>query len=431
MNPAYAAYAGLSAGAFLSIYPLYWLKTRGSEEARIVFSQRMGCYSEAQVAGISGFPRIWLHAVSVGEVRAAQAVITALTRRLPDAAIVLSTATQHGQRAAREMTGSRATCLFAPLDFSISVRRALKTLQPQVLVCLETEIWPNWLMTAHRLDIPTAIVNGRISARSIRSYRRVRPLMRCVLERVSAFSMIHEADAGRLMELGAPPDKISVNGNAKFDLLLEKMEHVDLEDLKHRYGVAEGRIVFVAGSTRGEEPRIVLNSYQQVRARFPGALLILVPRHVEKASKIKDYVISKGVTCQLRSELEHPGETRTASVVVVDVMGELQSLYGIATVVFCGGSIAPLGGQNILEAAAWGKPVFYGPSMEDFPDAKELLEKNSAAVEVADGKELTEKILFYLSNPGTAESLGNRARQVSLSCGGAAERHAEIICSLL
>jgi len=243
--------------------------------------------------------------------------------------------------------------------------------------------------------------------------------------------MIHDVDAGRLMELGAPADRIHVNGNAKSDLLLEQMVPADLVGLKNRYGVEAGRIVIVAGSTRGEEPRILLNSYQQVRARFPDALLIIVPRHVENALKIKGKAISQGLTCRLRSELEHPGESRNTSVVVVDVMGELQSLYGIATIVFCGGSIAPLGGQNILEAAAWGKPVLYGPSMEDFPDARELLEKNNAAVEVADEKELTEKILYYLSNPGVAEALGHRARQVSLSSGGAAERHAEVICSLL
>jgi 3-deoxy-D-manno-octulosonic-acid transferase len=431
MNPSYAAYAGLSAGAFLSMYPFYWLKTRGSKQARLVFSQRMGRYSDAQIAGISGSPRIWLHAVSVGEVRAAQAVITALVRRLPQAAIVLSTTTLHGQRAAREAMGSRATCLFAPLDFTVSVHRALTALRPQVMVCLETEIWPNWLMTANRLDIPTAIINGRISGRSIRSYRKVRPLMRCVLESVSAFSMIHDVDAGRVKELGAPADKIFVNGNAKSDLLLEQMVRADLKGLKKRYGVEEGRIVIVAGSTRGGEPRIILNSYHQVLARFPDALLIIVPRHVENALKIKKIVFTEGLTCRLRSELENPGESRDASVVVVDVIGELQALYGIATVVFCGGSIAPLGGQNILEAAAWGKPVFYGPYMEDFPDAKELLEKNSAAVEVADEKELTEKMLYYLSNPGAAEALGHRARQASLSCGGAAERHAEVIMSLL
>ena len=431
MNPAYAAYAALSNGAFLPIYPLYWLKTRGSKQARLAFSQRMGCYSDARITGISGAPRIWLHAVSVGEVRAAQAVIAALTRRVPRAAIILSTSTSHGQQAAREIMGARATCLFAPLDFTISVRRALRTLQPRILVCLETEIWPNWLMAAHRLDIPTAIINGRVSARSIRSYRKIRPLMRCVLESVSAFSMIHEADAGRLMELGAPADRVRVNGNAKSDLLLEQVTRADLGRLKSLYGVKEAQSVIVAGSTRGEEPRIVLNSYRRVCACFPDALLIIVPRHVENALKIREHALSLGMTCQLRSELAHSGNSRNASVVVVDIMGELQSLYGIATVVFCGGSIAPLGGQNILEAAAWGKPVLYGPSMEDFPDARELLEKNEAAVEVANEKELTEKILHYLSNPGDAEALGYRARQVSLSTGGAADRHAEVICSLL
>ena len=431
MNLAYAAYAALSTGAYLSVCPFYWLKTRSKRDSRRIFSQRMGCYDVAHVAAVSGSPRIWLHAVSVGEVRAAQAIINALSRRLPRAGIILSTTTPHGQQAAREALGSKVTCVFAPLDFTLSVRKALLTFRPHVLVCLETEIWPNWLMTAHRLGIPTAIVNGRISARSIRAYRKARPLIHAVLNSISALSMIHDADAGRMLELGAPAEKISVNGNAKFDLLLEQIQHADIEGLKKRYGIKLNQPVLVAGSTRGTEPEMMLNVYRQIVSAFPDFLLIIVPRHVEKSPEIKAGVLARGLACQLRTELESAGVYRSASVVVVDTMGELQSLYGIATVVFCGGSMVPLGGQNILEAAAWGKPVLYGPSMEDFPDAGELLEKNNAAVQVADEAELAEKILYYLSNPDAADALGDRARQVSMTCGGAAERHAEVICGLL
>ena len=427
MSLAYAAYAGLSAGAFLAFAPFYWLKTRASLGEREMFAQKMGRYPETGLP--SGSPRIWIHAVSVGEVKVAQAIIDVLCHRLPEAAILLTTSTRSGQKAAREVLGERGVCLFAPLDFPPAVRRAVQTLRPDALICLETEIWPNLLMAAKRFGIPAAMVNGRLSARSIRSYQKVKPLFKTVLEGMKAFSMIHAADAERLASLGAPLDRIVVNGNAKFDLLLRQIQGVDLAPLRSRYGISENQKVVVAGSTRGMEPEMVLGAFRKVAARFPEAVLIIVPRHVRHAMDIKARALTHGFTCQLRSDLDRVA--CSSSVVVVDVMGELQALYGLATVVFCGGSLVPLGGQNIIEAAAWGKPVLHGPSMEDFPDARELLERNGGAVEVKNEEELAVKMLHYLATPADALALGDRARSAVEFCRGAADRHADVILSLL
>jgi 3-deoxy-D-manno-octulosonic-acid transferase len=195
--------------------------------------------------------------------------------------------------------------------------------------------------------------------------------------------------------------------------------------------VAPEQPVMVAGSTRGIEGKVVLAAFREVFAQFPEALLIIAPRHLKRAREIKARAEALGLSAQLRTEMDGIGRLRTASVVIVDTMGELQTIYSIASVVFCGGSLAPLGGQNILEAAVWGKPVLYGPSMDDFLEAKELLEGAGAGSQVADGRELAEKVMYYLSRPEAAVAAGRRGREAVLSRGGAALRHARVIHAVL
>ncbi len=433
MSLAYKAYVGLTAGAYFSLLPFYRCWKRFSASAREAsFPQRMGDYSDTTVRSVHGTPRVWLHAVSVGEVRVAQAVMSALSKHCPAAAFILSTTTGHGKAAAAAaVSGSRITSVYAPADFPASVRKALKKFRPDILVCMETEIWPNWLMAAAQLGIPTAIVNGRLSVRSIRTYKKVLPLMQTVLGGVGAFSMIHGADAERIVQLGADPNRIFINGNAKFDLLSEPLAPADLRMLSERYGAYPGRPVVVAGSVRGDEPKMVLAAFRQVQAAFPDALLILVPRHVTRAGEIQNLVRSLGFSCRRGSDLVSPGKADKADVIVVDVMGELKALYGIARLVFCGGSLVPLGGQNVLEAAVWGKPVCYGPHMDDFPDAKELLAQCRGAVQVDDAAGLGRAFLKLLQDPEAASAMGRRARAAVMSRRGAADKHAQVICRLL
>jgi 3-deoxy-D-manno-octulosonic-acid transferase len=371
-----------------------------------------------------------MHAASVGEVSAAAAIIASLGRLMPDSAVILSTTTEHGLAFAQKKLGTKATCIFAPVDFIVSVRKALSTLRPDILVCLETEIWPNWLMECYRMGIRTALVNGRISVRSIKGYVRIRPLIKETLKHVRAFSMIREGDAKRIKMIGAPEERIQINGNAKYDLLLQNVDMVKKETMEELFTLKGDDPVFVAGSTRPAEEDIVLDVYEKIIRTVPETLLIIAPRHVQRAEQIKTLIEARGFLYQFGSDLKK-GDARTAQVVIIDTMGDLQAIYSIASIVFCGGSLVPLGGQNVLEAAAWGKPVLYGPSMEDFLDAKELLDKTGGGILVKDGRELADKAQYYLKNPDATERIGTLARKALLSNQGAADKHAAVIFRLL
>jgi len=431
MNIIYKAYNFLITGFFFVFSPPFWLYTRITGRYRDGIHQRLGFYPKSVVDRISGSPRIWLHAASVGEVSAAVAIIESLKRLIPHCAIILSTTTEHGQTSARDKLQSKATCVYAPIDFIVSVRKALSTIRPDILVCLETEIWPNWLFEARRMGVRLALVNGRISVRSIKGYLKIRGLIREALRQVESFSMIREADAQRLMMLGVPREKIVVNGNAKFDLLLPMADAAIKGGIEKFYNLNGNIPVFVAGSTRGSEHEIVVDVYEKILETLPETLLIIAPRHLERVRYIKDMVIRRGFSCQFKTDIDKPGGFRTASVVIMDTIGDLQSTYSIASIVFCGGSLEPLGGQNILEAAVWGKPVLYGPSMDDFLDAKALLDRTGGGIQVKDGRELTERALYYLTHPAEADTVGRLAKEAVMLNKGAADNHADVICRLL
>ncbi len=431
MNIVYKAYNFLLTGIFFIFSPPFWLYTRLTGRYRDGINQRLGFYPKSLVNRISGAPKIWLHAASVGEVSAAVAIIESLKRLVPHGAIILSTTTEHGQALARDKLRSKATCLYAPIDFLVSVRKALSTIRPDILVCLETEIWPNWLFEARRMGVRLALVNGRISVRSIKGYLKIRCLIREALRQVESFSMIREEDAQRLMMLGVPRKKIVVNGNAKYDLLLPMADMSIKGNIEKFYNLNGNVPVFVAGSTRGTEHEIVVDVYGKILETLPETLLIIAPRHLERVRHIKDMVIRRGFSCQFKTDIDKPGGIRTASVVIMDTIGDLQSTYSIASVVFCGGSLEPLGGQNILEAAVWGKPVFYGPSMDDFLDAKALLDKTGGGIQVKDGRELAERALYYLTHPGEADAVGRLAKEAVMLNKGAADKHADVIYRLL
>jgi 3-deoxy-D-manno-octulosonic-acid transferase len=430
MNPAYNAYALMSSGLFFSVLPFYCAYSLISARSGAPISERLGLYDK-RLRELSGMPRIWIHAVSVGEVNVAGALIQAVKGLMPDCAIFLSTTTKHGHRVAIEKFGREVECLFAPVDFILSVKKAINRIKPDIIVFLETEIWPNWLMQAQKGGIKTALVNGRLSNRSIGGYLKIRPLIKEIFSGMSAFSMIHEADAHRIKQLGAPPERVSVAGNAKYDLLTT-LPTLSLRDqLTALFRVESNQPVIVAGSTRGSEALAVLETFKQIRSRFPPALLIIAPRHLTRVAEICTQAHKLGFTYQLRTEMARTGKSRIAPVIILDTIGELPSAYGIATAIFCGGSLVPLGGQNVLEAAVWGKPVFYGPSMDDFLEAKELLEAADGGVQVTDQQDLTSKMLFYLSQPALADAMGRRAREAILSRHGAAVKHALVIYHLL
>lgn len=260
---------------------------------------------------------------------------------------------------------------------------------------------------------------------------RIRPLIRETLSHIDVFSMIQASDADRIHRLGAPKDKISVNGNAKYDLLLDQAKPALKEEMASRFNLRGHEPVLVAGSTRGTEEETILDVYERICREIPETLLIIAPRHISRIAEIEDLVRERGFEYQLRTDLDNGGVSRTAPVVIINIIGELHAIYSIGNLVFCGGSLAPFGGQNVLEPAVWGKPVLYGSSMEDFLDAKELLEKAGGGIQISDAQDLFEKVRYYLSNPSEAERMGERAREAVVSRKGAARKHADAILKLI
>jgi 3-deoxy-D-manno-octulosonic-acid transferase len=431
MNSSYTVYRLLTTIGSLIVVPTVWVhhRLRGADFQR--FFQRMGRVPQAVTGALGGRPRIWIHAVSVGEVGVAAAVAKRFRKGYPHATIALSTLREQGLARARELLGPDTPCFFAPLDFVGPTRKALQTIRPDILVLLETELWPNLIVEARRFGARVAIVNGRISTRSIHRYRKVRSLMRYTLSQVDAFSMISRQDARRIASLGAPPGRITVNGNAKFDCPDPGVDTETAQWAARLYGVGPSTPVFVAGSTRHPEEQMILDAFIEIRAARRDTVLIIAPRHIERTAQIVQWVAARGLECQLRTTLDGEPETRTAPVVILDTIGELSATYSIAGMVFCGGSLVPKGGQNIMEPAMWGKPVCYGPSMEDFADARRMIESSGGGVTIGNAGEMAATVIQWLQNPENAAATGQAARQAVLPHRGAAQKHADVISRLI
>jgi len=431
INPLYAIYTGLTGGIFIYLFPEFWLYTLLSGRYKDGLKERLGFVPQGVIKGLKDRTRIWIHAVSVGELQVATSVIEAIEDLRPDCAFIVSTTTEHGKRVANRMFGARLPVIYAPIDFIGSVHKALNSVRPHVMVFLETEIWPNWIAEASRRGIRVGLINGRISVRSLASYIKLRPFIKAVLEKFDVFSMILDEDAHRIKLMGADPDKIEVNGNAKYESLMSRIDSAIPDRMRQLLNILPHHKVFIAGSTRRGEEEIILEVYKKILVQFPETILILVPRHIKRTPTIESLVRGYGFSCCLRSAIDPPNRVRTEQVVIVDTIGELFNLYSIGTIIFCGASLVPLGGQNPLEAAVWGKAVFYGPSMEDFLDAKQLLEKAGVGIQVPNREILAEKALWFLNHPNELKELEDRARDAVLANKGAAKRHAEAICRLI
>jgi 3-deoxy-D-manno-octulosonic-acid transferase len=391
------------------------------------FNERLGLISPLK----SGSPRIWIHAVSLGEIRVAESVVKALRKMVPGCSITVSAMTGHGRKMAFEIFDADVRIIYSPIDVIFFVRSALRAIRPDALVFLEAEIWPSWIAEARRKGIRIAMINGRISPRSFGRYLRFRPLFKNTLSKFDAFSMITEQDKGRIIAMGADPLKTIVNGNAKYDLLTGLVNPSDEKDMRRIFNLEDDTPVLIAGSTHPGEEAMVIDAYKRIAAQFPETVLFIAPRHIDRTRDIASLLEKDRIEFQLRSDLRDGSTRRNKSVVILDSFGELFRLYGLGTIVFLGGSLVPLGGQNPLEPAVWGKVVIYGPSMEDFLDAKALLEGNDAGIEVSSPVMLAEKVVALLKDKILLQGYGARAREAVIKRGRAAERHASVIAGLL
>jgi 3-deoxy-D-manno-octulosonic-acid transferase len=416
---------------FILTLPYYAVQMARRNRYRAGLKQRLGFYPPSVGQGIKGGRRIWFHAVSVGEVLAVMPLVQRVRAEMPDVQIVLSTVTLTGQGLAREKLGDGGLVIYFPLDMGFAVRRAMRAVAPDLIVVVETEIWPNFICAVADKGIPIAIVNGRISDRSFPRYRFGRFLLKRLLSKVSVFSMQSDLDAQRIRAIGAPYGKIVATGNMKFDCEIAPGDDGSSRAIASSLGLNPGQDVIVAGSTHKGEDEIVLDAYRAVRDNGFEPILIVAPRHPERGAQVKTLLESMGERCVLRSDMVPGKALPSGAVLVVDTIGELVNVYRLATVVFVGKSLVDGGGQNVIEPASMGKAVVFGPSMHNFREAAETLLADKAAVQVGDGRELRDTLVRLFKDKEAREEMGRRAAESMASSRGATQRNLEIIKKLL
>ncbi|MGE3956632.1 MAG: 3-deoxy-D-manno-octulosonic acid transferase [Vicinamibacterales bacterium] len=427
----YLAYSFLSLLVLLVVSPYFVYQAVRYKKYVGSLAQRLG-YLPITL-NVDGEPSIWLHCVSVGETLTAKALIADLRAQYPRLRLFVSTTTIAGQQVARKNLQQVDGVFYFPFDWSFTVRRVLDVVKPRLFLMMETEIWPNLLKECRARGIRTVVINGRISARSYPRYRMVRPLFRRVLADIDRFCMQSEESAGRIIDLGADPKRVTVTGSLKFDSLPAPavVSHGRPRELVLRsFRIAPSRVVLVAGSTMRPEDAVVLRAFARIRSIAPGALLVLAPRQRERFAEVERLAQDEGFSVTRRSDLPIDGEPRT-DVVVLDTFGELAQLYQVATLVFVGGSLANYGGHNILEPAIFGKPIVVGPHMQNFREITEAFLASQAVVQVQGDRELEETLRNLVTDPVRRASLGAAARALVEANRGAKDRTMAVVSDLL
>jgi 3-deoxy-D-manno-octulosonic-acid transferase len=392
---------------------------------------RFAHYQPASPTALQGRPRIWLHAASVGEVTGAMATVQALRRRYPRAAIWLTTGTPTGFSFAQQQLGDVAEILPFPLDFPWVLQRALQHLRPNLYVALESEFWPNLFWFLRRKKIPALLLNGRISERSARKYGLLRPLYEPVLRQFHWLAMHSAADRERAIALGAAPERTLVLGSSKYDCLLARTSAKTNVRWRDLLRLDDATAVLIGGSLRGAECTTLLQVFAGLHQDHPQMLGIFVPRHLQQVPAMQQWLQARGISWQLLSHLREPRELRSAPVVLVDQMGVLFELYALGHLIFCGGTLEPIGGHNILEPAAWGKPVFYGPHIEKVAAEHHCLSTVGAGFMVSDAQSLADQWKRWIHELPQLMVHGAAAPQAIQRLGGVAEQQVELIASLL
>ncbi len=373
-------------------------------------------------------PCLWAHAVSVGEVAALDTWLQHFETAYPGWRCLVSTTTQTGYRVACSRLGRHPVC-YAPLDFTWAVRRAMQRVRPQLLVLTELELWPNWIAEASRTDVPVVVINGRLSARSYRGYRMLRPLVGPMFRRLAAVAVQDELYRERFLALGCDPDRIEVTGSLKFDGVLTDRSDERVRRLSELWQVQPGDRVLVAGSTQPQEDRVVLEICRRLGWRWPNLRGIVVPRHPEHFDATARLMAQTGLPWVRRSEIVHSADSR---LLLVDTVGELRYWWGLADLAFVGGSLYPgRGGQNMLEPAAYGAAVSFGPFTWNFRDTVEKLLEHQAAVLVHNAQELEQFVERALQDESWCTNLGRRAQQLVRSHQGSAQRTLDFIARRL
>ncbi|MDP8266128.1 MAG: 3-deoxy-D-manno-octulosonic acid transferase [Candidatus Aceula meridiana] len=388
------------------------------------FLMRFGAL-DAKALGLNNKKKIWIHAVSVGEVLVVKNLIKKIHQCFLGYQIIISTVTKTGYNLAKSIAKDEDVVIFAPLDFSFVVRKYIRILQPQIFINTETEIWPNLLTALHKRGIPIVQVNGRISDKAFEGYQRLKVFIKPVLGYVWQFCMQTDRDANRIRTLGASSNKVHVVGNIKFDDIPE-INDSQLKGLR----VDDNEEILVAGSTHSGEEEIVLNLFKKIKKKFPSLRLIIAPRHPERTDEVCALVEAKKLEAVKFSQT-HDLVFNQDTVVVVDTIGHLRALYSLAKIVFVGKSLTRRGGHNIIEPAYFEKPIIVGPYMDNFLDVTQLFLDNNAIIQVKDEKEFVKVVQELLKDEARCEELGLKAREVIENQQGAVDKTINIISNIL
>ena len=357
-----------------------------------------------KLGGLTGLDSsIWVHAVSVGEVNASLPLLVRLRAAYPGCTLILSTITDTGQRVAKDKAPQGTVVVYLPFDIGFILQRCFRNVRPRILLIMETELWPNLLRTAAGNHVPVIMINGRISEKSSKGYKRISFFMKKIFSFVEIFGMQSHLDAERLKSIGAEDRKVMILGNLKFDMKISG-------NLPEWTKAISGPVV-VAGSTHRGEEELVLSAWMDNLDKFPGLKLVLAPRHPDRFAEVTDMLTQKSVPYVRRSAPGlQPSTFAAANVILLDTVGELSAVYKIASLAIIGKSFTGTGGQNPLEPAYWGKPVICGPHMENFPFVEEFY-REGAAFQV-DPHMLSAKIGELLGDPGRMITAGKKAREI-------------------
>lgn len=432
----YFLYRILTAAGIFIFAPYFalrgWRRGEGSRGLR----ERLGSLPPgitARAAASSG--AIWVHAVSVGEVLATIPLVAGLKRRFPKHAIFVSTTTETGRQLAQERLQSAEGVFYFPLDWIVPVRRALRVIQPAMIVIMETEIWPNFLRESRRLGIPVVFANARVSERSFAQFSRWKFLIgdfyRRTLDDAQLFLAQTDDDAARLTEMGAPSGRVEVAGNLKYDVE-PPAANPFTSWLDAQVRTQERWPVLVAGSVVAEEEQSILEAYDVLQRQWRRALLVLAPRKPDRFDGAAEVVAQSGWKAVRRSRLDTSEPLdENADVLLLDSIGELAALYSLADAVFVGGSLVRAGGHNILEPAWFGRPPIFGPSMENFREMADQFLSARAGIQVASGPQLGKTWVQLIEDNAIRERMGNAARELSESNRGATSRSLRRIAAIL
>ncbi|MEW4488376.1 3-deoxy-D-manno-octulosonic acid transferase [Thalassoglobus sp. JC818] len=410
---------------------LPWLLYRRFRYGKYREGWRQKLWGELPVRTSDAHPLIWIHAVSVGEVIQLKQIVDGLRSLNPTLEFLVTTTTETGFQVANEkLTGCRVS--YFPLDFTWTARKALKRVRPSLIVLVELELWPNFLAEASRSKIPVAVINGRMSDQSFSGYRKIRSLIKQSLQDLSLVAVQSEETRTRFVELGSRSDLVHVTGSIKFDGVEIDPSNPNALQLRDFFQLKESELVWVAGSTQASEEEMVLDIYLRLLDKLPKSRLIIVPRHPERGPEIAEMIERRGFHVIRRSSpRQQTSDNHRTAIGLLDTVGELKACWALADVAFVGGSFGNRGGQNMIEPAAHGIPVCFGPNTRNFRQVVELLLKANAAQRVATSSELEEFIVQSLTNSNDAHAMGERAKELISEQQGATETTCQLLLNLL